>query len=350
MDSYFASSPYCRIGMTAAFVSFLANSLAFAFEPPPQTTLSNDAIKYHVPEKPYVVLRRANIEAVVCDNSRIDDSVLPGHRAGYSGVAALRHRQRSENLFVPSIAGLNFEHIHDGVTRDRKILFEPRNWPMELRIIDRHTVELHQSPTFHFGLESCTRYALLEDGTIEMTFECIPRKASFTNGYIGLFWASYIHQPESLDIHFQGQETGHSVTAARWIRGSTPKHGVLSTHLATDDHRTFSHDDDFALTLVFNRSNYRYAEPWYFGISHGMALALLFRPQDRIRFSQSPSGGGEGNPAWDFQYFVPDYRVGQRYQMVMRAMYVPYESPEQMRRVTREHRATLCEIDVEPRR
>ena len=316
-----------------------ADSLA-AGEPPKLTTLSDSSIKYRVPEKPYVVLRRADVEAVVVDNRGVVDDVLPGHRAGYSGIASLKHAKRGDNLFVPSYAGLNFEHIHDGTVRDRKVLFEPRNWPMELRVIDQHTAELYQSPTPNYGLESCLRYALLEDGTIEMTLECIPRERSFAHGYVGLFWASYIHEPESLDIHFKGHGVDEP-PAARWIRGITPAHGTLSTHLATGDDRTFARDPEFPLTLVFNRSQYRYAEPWYYGVSHAMALVYVFRAQDQIRMSQSPSGGGVGNPAWDFQYLIPDYEVGRLYQMVMRAMYLPYESPAEIERAVAPHRKAL---------
>ena len=119
-------------------------------------------------------------------------------------------------------------------------------------------------------------------------------------------------------------------------------HGKLSTHLATDDRRTFKHDPKFPLTLVFDRSKHRYTEPWYYGVSHGMAFAQMFRPKDEVRLTQSPSGGGWGNPAWDFQYIIADYKLGRRYQTVMRAMYLPYKSPEQLERATAEHRKALA--------
>jgi hypothetical protein len=103
----------------------------------------------------------------------------------------------------------------------------------------------------------------------------------------------------------------------------------------------FPHDRDFPLTLVFNLSDYRYAEPWYYGVSRGMALVFVFRDHDRVRFSQSPSGGGAGNPAWDFQWFIPDYEVGKTYRFVMRALYLPYESPEQIAKAVEPHYAAL---------
>lgn len=335
-----------RFAWLSIVLSIASASLLSAKEPvapKPVTSLSRQDLEWTVPTNGYHVLERGGVRAVVVDNGAVDDHVLPGHRAGYSGVASLTHKDDDASLFVPAYAGLNYEHIHDGTTQPRDVLFEPRRVPMELRVIDRHTVELYQAPTPNWKLESVLRYQMLDDGTLEMTLECIPRAKTFRNGYVGLFWASYIHQPESLDIHFPGIRVAadNEPVPAKWVRGVTPQHGVLATHVGVDDDRVFKHDDDFPLTLAFNRSKYRYDNPWYYGVSHGMAFVQMFRPSDGIRLTQSPSGGGNGNPAWDFQYFIPDYQVGQRYQMVMRAMYVPYESTEQVEKVSRSHRRAL---------
>lgn len=325
----------------AGLASLVLATLAPGDELPRLTSLSDPSLRYRVPEQPHVVLRRAGIEAVVVDNRAVEDALLPGHQAGYNGLASLRGRTRKDNLFVPAYAGLNFEHIHDGTVQPRKVLFEPRHAPMQLRVVDAHTAELYQPPTPHYALESCTRYQLLDDGTVEMTFECIPRKKSFRNGYIGLFWASYIHQPPSGAIHFRGHAAGENAAATRWLECLSPRHGEDATHPAADDTRTFTHDREFPLSLVFHLSKWRYREAWYHGRHGNVAFVQIFRPRDRVRFSQSPSGGGRGNPAWDFQVILPEYQVGRRYQLVLRAGLLPFVSVEQLQRDTARHRRAL---------
>jgi hypothetical protein len=212
-------------------VVITARTALAAQDPRSRTTLSDSSIKFTVPDKPYVVLRRGAIEAVIADNRAVDDAVLPGHRAGYHGVASLKHDKQQRSLFVPAYAGLNFEHIHDGTVQKREILFEPRNAPMQLRVIDQHTAELHQAPTPHWGLESCMRYQLIDQEVIELTFECVPRRAIYKNGYIGLFWASYIDQPESRATHFLIPGTDSADPPrwrphGKWVRATSPEHGV----------------------------------------------------------------------------------------------------------------------------
>jgi hypothetical protein len=294
------------------------------------TSLANPEVVYTVvSEKGHVLLRQGDVEAVVVDNRAVDDAVLSKHGAGYHGVAALRHVRQSRSLFVPSYAGLNFEHIHDGTDKPRDILFEPRKAPMELRRVSEHIAELYQRPTPFWGLESCQRYELRPDGVIEMTFECIPRRNTFTNGYMGLFWASYIDRPESLDIHFRGVAEGEAGPAI-WQRGVTPAHGTLATHRSMADARTFPHEPKFPLELPFGFSRQRYVEPWYFGVCRGMAFVQVFRTEDQVWISQSPSGGGKECPAWDFQWYVPKPQVGMRYQLKMRAAYVALAQDENL--------------------
>lgn len=333
--------------MTLLFLAALVAGSGGASDDPGRTSLTNRAVRYTVPPAPYIVLHRAEVEAVIADNRAVDDAVLPGHRAGYAGLAALRHARRRDNLFVPAYAGLNFEHIHDGSVQPRDVLYEPRKAPMELRRVDDHTAELYQAPTPHWGLESCQRFELLPDGAIELTVECIPRRAGYRNGYIGLFWASYIDRPESRAIHF----LGHPVPgdpSPRWLETSSPRHGERASHRAADDHLDLPHDPNFPMTLVFNDAPDRYDDPWYFGVSHGMAYAQVFRPGDLVRLAQSPSGGGGKNPAWDFQHFVTGYQVGRPARLVMRAVYVPYESPEQVRRAVTPHLRALAASKTVP--
>ena len=259
-----------------------------------RTSLTNPAVRYTVAARHYVELRRGPITAVVVDNEAVDVPKLPKHRAGYNGLAVLRAPAAPENLFVPAVAGLNFEHIHDGTAAVDQDRFEPRRCPMQLRVVDQFTVELYQAPTVNWKLESCGRYQLLPDGVIEYTFECIPAGRRVPQRHIGLFWANYIDQPEDGAIWFRGPgRTGAG--PARWIRAVSPKHGAESTHPPAGESTAFVDriDPQFPLTLVNHRSHYVYSEPWYYGVSHGMAFVQIFRRATGSGWPSRPAGAAE---------------------------------------------------------
>ncbi|WP_145179149.1 hypothetical protein [Gimesia aquarii] len=312
------------------------------YRAPGVTSLTNSQVKYKVADQHYVVLKRGPNTAIVVDNAAVDIKELPGHRAGYNGLALLKHRDQSDNLFVPSLAGLNFEHIHDG-TPTLKEKFEPRKFPMQLRIISDDTVELYQAPTPNWKLESCGRYQILEDGTIEYTFECIPHADRFKNGYIGLFWASYIQAPEDRRINFYGKSIANLAKRETLITARTPSHGVNSTHPPLNVLFYPNFAPDFPLTLVNHPSDYVYSQPWYYGIRGKYSYTQIFRDRDHIWFAQSPTGGGRLNPAWDFQWFIPNYEVGKAYGFIIRAHYAPWTDHESLQKSVRKHLSALAQ-------
>jgi hypothetical protein len=294
------------------------------------TSLTDSSIRFTEPEQHFIEMQRGGVRIIVADNSALDAGPAKGHRAGYNGLALLERVDKPGNLLVPSVAGLNFEHIHDGTLAVNKERFEPRVAPMRLRVIDEFTVELHQPPTPNWRLESCGRYQLLPDGVIEYSFECIPRADTFSQDWMGLFWASYIHEPEEKAIHFLGHPAADAQASPRWLKTESPQHGVDSTHPPVGKLPDLKFDAEFSLTLANHPSRYVHTESWYYGVSHGQALVQMFRPRDRVWFAQSPTGGGPKNPAWDFQWFVDRPRAGRSYGFVMRAALVPYESREQL--------------------
>jgi len=309
------------------------------------TSLTNPAVRYRVPAEHYVVLKWGPVSAILADNAAIDVPELPGHKGRYNGLASLTHEKQPRNIFVPTYAGLNLEHIHDGTTRVNQKLFEPREVPMELRIVDDQTVEVYQGPTPMWKLESCGRYHLLEDGTVEYTFECIPHEELFSQGFIGLFWASYIQTPREPGIHFLARNK-EEITGEEWVYSISPKHGVEGTHPPAPPRPEVKLDPDSRLVLGDGYSKYVHTANWYYGVSHGMAYVAMFRPRDKVWIVQSPSGGGQDCPAWDFQWFIPNYKVGEAYGLTMRLAYVPYESREQVIRDTQAHRNALGHGEV----
>ena len=264
-----------------------------------------------------------DLETVIGDNAAHEN-----HRAGYNGVWSLRHRQSTRSIFVPGICGLNLEHVFNGETEfgGRDVFFEPRNAPMKFRKINNHTAELHQPPTPNIHVESWTTFTLKAPHYIDFEFRCIPRQHVHERGWFGLFWASYINGPADKSLYFRG---GWRAQEALWMQLCTQQHNDESTVLA--------HGDDFKLTwkegsrdaLFKNDSRMRYADPFYYGNFDGLNYILMFEKADGIRLTHSPSGGGFNknfettNPAWDWQFIVPKYKVNAEYKYRARAALRP---------------------------
>ena len=261
-----------------------------------------------------------DITAIIGDNA-----AAGAHRAGYNGVWSLTHKQQPANLFVPAVAGLNFEHIFDGARFDkdksRRIFFEPRNAPMTFRRMSATEAELHQPPTPTFHLESWTRFTLSAPHYIDMHFRCRPTQHAFATGYIGLFWASYINAPEDKSMYFRGNN--------QWQQLCTQRHNDESTVRHANDKFELRFSQGFPECLMRNFSPMRFDEPFFYGNFRNMTVIVMFNRTEGIRLTHSPSGGGfnkelqSSNPAWDFQYILPKYEVKKEYGFRARLAYRP---------------------------
>jgi hypothetical protein len=284
------------------------------------TTLKPEGLE----PKNNITIENANLRVVFVDNQAMGKI----HRAGYNGIAELYHHQQDSTIFVPDYAGFNLEHIFGGDTLIQ--LFEPRRHPMYLYRKRSNEVLLFQEATPLSGIESLTEFRVNGPHYIDIRFQCIFHNTSFfKHGYAGLFWASYIQRPDDKKIYFPGIAEGQGDTAL--VAAYSTKHGLKSTHRSLDDQNDFFFEENFNATLASHFSSYRYAKPYYFGRFGQMALAYLFDTEEIIRFSQSPTGGGPENPAWDFQYLIPEPEYGKIYTFRVRMIYKPFVDAEDIR-------------------
>ena len=72
---------------------------------PKVTSLTNIGVDYTVPKENHIVLKRKGITAIIVNNAAVDVPELPGHRAGYNGLASFLSRRcsRGTSLFPPML-------------------------------------------------------------------------------------------------------------------------------------------------------------------------------------------------------------------------------------------------------
>ena len=271
----------------------------------------------------HATFKVGDLTAVIGDNAAHDK-----HRAGYNGVWSLIHQTHgARSVFVPEVAGLNLEHVFNGEEPpDSKTFFEPRNAEMTFKQLSDSEAELHQPPTPTYHVESWTRFRLVAPHYLDMTFRCVAHQHVFARGYMGLFWASYIHAPLDKSMYFLGGLPDQR--DALWTQLCTQFHNRDSTVLHREDKLavTTAPGRD---TLFKSLSMLRYREPLFYGNHDGLMWIVMFDRTEGIRLAHSPSGGGVNaalqttNPAWDFQFLVAKPEVMKEYGFKVRTVLRP---------------------------
>jgi hypothetical protein len=257
------------------------------------------------------------------------------HKKGYSGVSELYIKnQDGKNFFVPLYAGLNYEHIFSGdsATYDWNA-YETRITPMKLVRLSDKKVELQQLRTKNWPLKSSISYELVGN-SIDFVFSAKPLADIWTkNNYIGIFFASYINTPPLKGINFIGKlRTEGMHTKPSWIYHLPVVHGSSANHRPAGSHWDPSLDTSrFPISLVSGISDLEYSYPFYYGLSGDNVCIMMFQNPAKVselRFAQSPDGGGDNNPAWDFIYYRKKYKIGKMFSFRARAVFKKFEGVE----------------------
>ena len=269
-----------------------------------------------------VTLKEGVLEAVLATNEKTD-----WHGGGYNGMARLAHKDQGDPLFIPFYSGFNFEHVFDGQDAG----FSPRGGKLSLWRFGPGSAGIYRAAAdCPWGLASMTRFTLVAPHAIDVDFTAVPTLAKYANDYIGMFWASYINNPRDRAIYFLGRIKDDRQSPSRWITATSPAHDVRSTHVASFEPPVWKKLDISKWPgLAANFSNYEFDALFYFGRVHNMVWVYMFDAQaisstQTLRFSQSPVGGGNLNPAWDFHVVARPYKVGSPIRWRARCIYKPF--------------------------
>ena len=253
------------------------------------------------------------------------------HRAGYNGLWSLTSVHARENCFVPSVAGLNLEHLMDDLfmSEEGGEIFEPRQHPMTLSRLSDNAVQLTQEASPLTGVASTTTFTAVEPHCIDMTFTARLTAPPRSGRRFGFFWASYINAPQNPSLQFLD---GENIWCCLSPDGHGDHSGNTVCHLSADATWGDPSRQYNTHSLTHSLSRRRYSRPLFFGRpGDGSMLYLQMFDQERpVRLCMSPSGGGNNqgqrlrNPAWDFQYILDEAEAGSQCRLRSRLVYKPY--------------------------
>ncbi len=274
------------------------------------------------------------------------------HRAGMNGVASLVPHRMGNNLFVPGLAGLNYEIIalpgmppFPGTAVSP---FEPRSEPMTIESADTTSVTLVQSETSHSHVSARITFRVSEPCFLHQHIELVFHRRFCPQGQKNSFhslFASYMHGVPDRHIYTK-RPWDKGGDLENWIGLTKLDHGVADWHqrpLPADREITAAEHLPAMQSqapqaiwygpvpatdpLTLGREPLPGPLTFYYGLCYDQVFLMMFKQPERFRFAYSPCGGGKEpawNPAWDYVLYLEDAQLNTPYEWDLCLAVKPY--------------------------
>lgn len=249
------------------------------------------------------------------------------------------------SLYRDDAVGLNFEHVFNGAEAQHDIsMFTPRKDPCVVEHTGEHSYVIRWSADeSSWGLDAQMQYDFSEPGQIDLEFECTPRSDLFSQGFVAMMWASYLHSACDREIRFWGRD-GDRIGWIQFGEGEGADIEIGTVAHAMSEPLPFEKGAQ-TLNLVEHDSK-KFITPFYYGLIDGdhdfsttddrLLYLTLFDQADAIRFAmwnffRDETGNPDTHsPAWDWQYVIRHPEIGQTYRYRARIIVKPFRGESQV--------------------
>jgi hypothetical protein len=251
-----------------------------------------------------------------------------------------------ENLFRDEQAGINFEHIFNGMTADNAIaMFTPRRDDCSVIKHNDHSAAVRfEAKDTAWSMESEHRYTL-NGNAVDMEFTATPREDRFPLGYCAFMWASYMNHTRERRIHFYGMNDDQEgwLSFGDDTEGGGFETGTVSYHGVPD----LPYEEGAQSLNIVEHPTKKFLLPFYYGLVDGdgdpdttddtLAYIMMFDQKEPIRLAMwnfirdANRQPDPHSPAWDWQFVIRNPEVGKTYRYRARLLVKPFESREDVR-------------------
>jgi hypothetical protein len=287
-------------------------------------------------DDPSLTLETEHLVAKVIDNSglKVHPSQRPvdvepdySHSLGYHGIRSRWSKAEKRNIVAPFVSWLNLQGLQvEGLKLDpidsRARYGVARGWPIEMQPDGRGVVlKIRQMPVS--GIEYSLRLQPAEPDTIDFEVSFTLHRKTRDRAKFTASWPCYMSAYDDVQLF---SPVGDAQKPQWHAIGEKPDFVIGETVNYVHTQRGFWAPEPAAFPAVF-------------GCIGARALILMVSRPD-VRFYLVNAGGHRSyfpvqNPAWDFQWKLPDYDVGKPFGFKGRLIYQAWTSTDDV--VSRYH-------------